>query len=68
MWENSEYRIKLRQGLSLAERYMLEQKALNDVPVIQALPNGEIIEASAAQLLEEHYGYHISNNDADTDI
>ena len=58
MWGNSEYKIKLRQGLALAERRMLKQKAINDAPIIQCLPNGEIIEASAIQLLKEHYGYH----------
>lgn len=63
MWENEEYKIKLRQGLALAERRMLKQKAINDAPVIQSLPNGEIIEVSAAELLEEYYGYHINKTE-----
>ena len=63
MWENEDYKIKLRQGLALAEKRMLKQKALNNAPVIQSLPNGEIIEASAAQLLEDYYGYHINKTE-----
>lgn len=62
MWENYDYRIKLRQGLALAEKRMLKQKAINNAPIIQSLPNGDIIEVSATQLLKDHYGYHKCEN------
>lgn len=60
MWENDEYRIKLRKGLALAERRMLKHKAVLDELVIQSSPDGKIYEISATKLLEEHYGYHIN--------
>lgn len=60
MWANEEYRIKLRKGLALAERRMLKHKAVLDELVIQSTPDGKIIEAPAAKLLEDCYGYHIN--------
>lgn len=60
MWENEEYRIKLRKGLALAERRMLKHKAVLDELVIQSTPDGKIFETPAAKLLEDCYGYHIN--------
>lgn len=60
MWSDNNFCANLRKGLALAEKRMLEQKAINNAPVIQCLPNGDIIEEPAAKLLEEHYGYHIN--------
>lgn len=60
MWENEDYRIKLRKGLALAERRMLKHKAVLDEHVIQSTSDGKIYETPAAKLLEDHYGYHIS--------
>lgn len=60
MYENNNFCADLRKGLALAEKHMLKQKAINNSPVIQCLPNGEIVEMSAAELLKEHYGYHVN--------
>ena len=60
MWENEEYRIKLRKGLALAERRMLQHKAVLDELVIQGPRAGKIFETPATKLLEDCYGYHIN--------
>lgn len=60
MWKTDEYRIQLRKGLALAERRMLKHKAVLDEMVVQSMPDGKIVEISAAKLLEDHYGYHVN--------
>lgn len=60
MWKTDEYRIQLRKGLALAERRMLKHKAVLDEVVVQSSRDGKIFETPAAQLLEDHYGYHVN--------
>lgn len=47
---------KLHFGLALAERRMLEEKALRNDCIIQGLPNGKIISVSARVMLRKLYG------------
>lgn len=47
---------KLHFGLALAERRMLEEKALRNDCIIQSLPNGKIISVSARVMLRKLYG------------
>ena len=47
---------KLHFGLALAERRMLEEKALRNECIIQGLPNGEIKSVPARIMLRKLYG------------
>lgn len=47
---------KLHFGLALAERRMLEEKAIRNECVIQGLPNGKIESVSARVILRKLYG------------
>lgn len=49
-------RKELSFGLALAERRMLEEKALRNECVIQGLPNGEIKSVPARVVLRRLYG------------
>lgn len=46
---------KLHDGLVLAERRMLEEKALRNEDVIQGSPDGKIRRVSARKLLKDLY-------------
>lgn len=54
--ERKELSEKLRYGLALAERRMLEEKALRDECVIQASQDGEIKSVPARTVLHDLYG------------
>lgn len=50
---------KLHYGLALAERRMLEEKALRNEYVIQGLPNGKIKNVPARTILRKLYGKNV---------
>lgn len=54
--ERKELSEKLHYGLELAERRMLEEKALRNECVIQGSQDGEIKSVSARTVLQELYG------------
>ena len=54
--ERKELSEKLHFGLALAERRMLEEKALRNECIIQGLPNGEIKSVPARIMLRKLYG------------
>lgn len=54
--ERKELSEKLHFGLALAERRMLEEKALRNECIIQGLPNGEIKSVPARIMLRRLYG------------
>ena len=54
--ERKELSEKLHFGLALAERRMLEEKALRNECIIQGLPNGEIKSVPARIILRRLYG------------
>ena len=54
--ERKELSEKLHFGLALAERRMLEEKALRNECIIQGLPNGEIKSVPARIILRKLYG------------
>lgn len=66
--ERKELSEKLRFGLALAERRMLEEKALRDECVIQGLPNGEIKSIPARIVLRKLYGEKAQNGFHENDI
>lgn len=51
--ERQELSRKLHYGLALAERRMLEEKALRNEEVIQGTPDGRIMRVPARELLKE---------------
>ena len=51
--ERKELSEKLHFGLALAERRMLEEKALRNECIIQGLPNGEIKSVPARIMLRK---------------
>ena len=54
--ERKELSKKLHFGLALAERRMLEEKALRNEYIIQGLPNGGIKSVPARIVLHRLYG------------
>lgn len=59
--ERKELSEKLHFGLALAERRMLEEKALRNECIIQGLPNGEIKSVPARTVLRRLYGEEVKN-------
>ena len=59
--ERKELSEKLHFGLALAERRMLEEKALRNECIIQGLPNGEIKSVPARIMLRKLYGEELNN-------
>lgn len=53
--ERDELSRKLHYGLALAERKMLEEKALRNENVIQGTPDGKIKVVSARKVLKKIY-------------
>lgn len=51
--ERQELSRKLHYGLALAERRMLEEKALRNEEAIQGTPDGRIIRVPARKLLKD---------------
>ena len=59
--ERKELSRKLHYGLALAERRMLEEKALRNEDVIQGTPDGEIKAVPARRLLRKIYKEKLQN-------
>ena len=61
--ERKELSEKLHFGLALAERRMLEEKALRNECIIQGLPNGEIKSVPARIMLHRLYGEELKQQE-----
>lgn len=61
--ERKELSEKLHFGLALAERRMLEEKALRNECIIQGLPNGEIKSVPARIMLRKLYGEELKQQE-----
>ena len=61
--ERKELSEKLHFGLALAERRMLEEKALRNECIIQGLPNGEIKSVPARIMLRKLNGEELKQSE-----
>lgn len=53
--ESKEYQEKLERGLALAERRMLEEKAIRGEILVQGTPDGRVVHVPAREVLERLY-------------